>query len=154
MTVIDPSSDLGKLRLRCGDWQTLPWLPDTVYLQTLTDSGGNLPAAAKTCALYILAMLSFRTHEKMAQLESWSAESYTNFKDFLLTTVSNPAFMSFSPIPSSTSEEFSPILSFQKAWNQNFNSGDEAQQLAFTGDISANDGSRLGMYGRTGWSEA
>jgi hypothetical protein len=147
MTVIDPSSDLGKLRLRCGDWQDLPWMPDSVYLQTLADNDNNLVASAKVCAMYILGMLSFRSHVKMAQLESWDSESYANYKDFLLTTVSNPAFMSYSPLSYSSAADYSPILSFQKAWNSNFTEGTEAQQLAFTGDLSPNQGGRLGVFG-------
>jgi hypothetical protein len=151
MTVIDPSSDLGKLRLRCGDWQDLVWMPDIVYLQTLADNDNNLVKSASICATYILGMLSFRSHIKMAQLESWDSESYVNYKDFLLTTISNPAFMSYSPLPYSSAMDYSPILSFQKAWNSNFTSGTEGQQLAFTGDTSANDGSRLGLHGLGGW---
>jgi hypothetical protein len=145
MPVIDPSTDVGKLRLRCGDWQDLVWLPDTVYVQTLADNDGNLARAAKTCAVYILGMLSFRTHRKMAQLENWSNEAYSQYKDFLLLTVANPTFMDISPIPYSATAEFNPILSFQRDWNCNFTNGTEAQQLSFTADLSPNDNSRTGF---------
>lgn len=144
MTIIDPSTDLGKLRLRCGDWQDLPWLPDAVYVQTLEDNSGNLPRTAKTCAVYILGMLSFRTHKKLAQIESWSSEAYQNYKDFLLLTVANPNFMDVSPVPYSTSVD-SPITQFMKDWNQNYYGGTESQSLAAGALRSPNDGS---VYGR------
>jgi len=145
MTIIDPSTDLGKLRLRCGDWQDIVWLPDSVYVQTLADSSGNLAVAAKTCSVYILGMLSFRTHRKLAALESWSNEAFDQYKEFLMLTIKDPAFMTVCPVPYSSNAEFSPILSFQKAWNQGFSNGTEAQQLAFHGDISPNDGTRTGV---------
>lgn len=123
-------------------------MPDSVYLQALVDSDGNLPRAAKSCAMCILGMLSFRSHEKLAQMEIWSSESYQNYKDFLMLTVTNPAFMEISPIPYSSNLEFSPIIDFQNNWNRLYKNGTEAQDLAFNADISPNDNSRLGLTGR------
>lgn len=143
--IIDANTDLGRLRLRVADFGDIALLPDSVYSQTLEDKGGNLNAAAKTCALYILGILSQRTHRKLAQLEIWGAEAFQNYRDFLLLTVSNPALMDCSPIPYSSAEAFSPILDFQKNWNKGF-AQTEAQQLAFTADISPNDNSRTGAH--------
>lgn len=142
--IIDANTDLGRLRLRVADFGDIALLPDSVYSQTLEDKGGNLNAAAKTCAMYILGILSQKTHRKLAQLEIWGAEAFENYKTFLLLTVSNPALMDCSPIPYSSAEAFSPILDFQKNWNKSFTHGTEAQQLAFTADISPNDNSRTG----------
>lgn len=141
--VIDPSTDIGRLRLRCADVGDLPYLSDSVYSQTLTDKNGNLKEAAKTCAMYILGMLAHKTHRKLNQLEVWGAEAFTAYKEYLVLAVSNPAFMDFSPIPYSSNAEFSPILDFQKSWNRNYRTGTESQWLALDADISTNTGGRL-----------
>ena len=143
--IIDPTTNLGKIRLRIADTGDLPYLSDSVIVSTLEDNDQNLAATAKTCAMYILGMLAHKTHRKMAQLEVWGAEAFKAYKEFLMMTHSNPAFMDFSPVPYSSNAEFSPILSFQKAWNQGFSNGTEAQQLAFHGDISPNDNTRTGV---------
>ena len=146
MTVIDPTTDLGKVRLRCGDFGDIPWLPDVVYTQAISDSSGNLASASKTCATYILGMLAFKTHRKMGlQLENWSGEAFTHYKEFLLLTVSNPAFMDLSPIPYAAGADCqSPIIMFQNSWNQNFTHGTEGQQLNLNALYSPNE---VGPYG-------
>lgn len=142
--IIDPTSNIGKLRLRVADYGDLPLLPDAVYQSTLDDTSNNLTLSASILAKYILGMLSHKTHRKLAQIEVWGSENFRNYKEFLLLTISNPAFMDFSPIPYSSTEEFSPILDFQKNWNQGFVCT-EAQQLAATADNSPNDNSRRGI---------
>jgi hypothetical protein len=94
--------------------------------------------------MYILGMLSHRTHRKMAQLEVWGAEAFKAYKEFLVLAYTNPSFMDFSPVPYSSTAEFSPILDFQANWNKGF-AATEAQQLAASADISANDNSRRGV---------
>ena len=144
--IIDPTTSLGKVRLRIADVGDLPYLSDSVIQSTLDDNGNNVMNAAKTCAMYILGMLAHKTHRKLAQLEVWGSEAFTAYKEFLMLAHTNPAFMDFSPVPYSSSAEFSPILDFQKSWNKNFTNGTEAQQLAFNADLSPNDGTRLGVY--------
>ena len=152
MPIIDPSTDIGRLRLRVSDFGDLPLLPDSVYSQTLIDNGNSLPQAAKTCAMYILGMLSQKTHRKMAQLEIWGAEAFASYKEFLLLTYTNPAFMTTSPVPYSSNLPFSPIMQFQADWNKNFAQGTEAQQLAFKGTISPNGNDLYGPMGTDiGW---
>ena len=58
MAVIDPSTNIGKLRLRLADWRDIQWLPDAVYQQTLDDTSNNLTASTRILAQYILAILS------------------------------------------------------------------------------------------------
>lgn len=124
MTIIDPSTNLGRLRLRCADFSDIPFLPDSVYLQVLSDNNGSLPQAAKTCALYILGQLSFKTHRKMGlQLEIWGAEAFTNYKQYLLLITRDPNFMDISPIPYNVNgTELHPLIQFQKDWNLNYSS--------------------------------
>jgi hypothetical protein len=144
--IIDPNTNLGKVRLRIADVGDLPYLSDSVIQSTLDDNGDNVLQASKTCAMYVLGMLAHKTHRKLAQLEVWGNEAFNSYKEFLMLAHTRPEFMDFSPVPYSASAEFSPILEFQRAWNANFTNGTEAQQLSFTGDISPNDGSRTGGY--------
>lgn len=145
--IIDPSTDVGKLRLRVSDFGDIAFLPDQVYVQTLEDCNGNLPKAAKTLAMYILGMLAFKTRRKMAQLEVYSNEQFEQYKQYLMLSVSNPNFMDISPIPYSASAESNPLVDFQKTWNRNFYSGTSDQSANHTAALSPNDGSKFGPFG-------
>lgn len=152
MTTIDPSTDIGKLRLRVADYSDLVFLPDAVYSQTLEDNDNNLTKCATIIATYILGILSLKTHRKLAQLEVWGGEAFKNYKDFLLLTVTNPAFMSIAPIPySSSSTDLSAIQQFQNDWNKNYANGTQSQQLASDALNSPNDGSLYGNTNYNGW---
>ena len=50
MPLIDPTTNLGKVRLRCGDFSDVPFLPDSVYEATLADTNNNVVRAAGICA--------------------------------------------------------------------------------------------------------
>lgn len=145
--IIDPTSNIGKLRLRVADYSDLPIFPDSVYQSVLDDSAGNLPKAAKTIAGYILGALSHKTHRKMAQLEVWGSEAFHNYKSFLALTITSPEFMDLSPIPYSSTGERSSLIDFQETWNRNFYAGTEAQQFHSTASYSPNDGSKYGPFG-------
>jgi hypothetical protein len=121
MTVIDPSTPIGKIRLRIGDWRDLTILPDSVIQATLDDCQGNVPRAASLCAQYILATLTAKTHRKISQLETWSGEQFKNYVEFLKLTVLNPNMMSMSPVPytgSVTGDH--PLISFVNQWNDSY----------------------------------
>lgn len=144
---LDPTSDIGKLRLRVADYSDLPIFPDAVYQSVLDENDGNLPRSAITMAQYILGTLTMKTHRKLAQLEIWGAEAYKSYKDFLMMTVKDPAFMNISPIPYSASgTDLHPLLQFQNDWNRNY-SVTQSQQLAHDASISPNDGSLYGVLG-------
>lgn len=140
--IIDATTNLGKIRLRIADTGDLCYLSDSVITSTLADNGNNLNATAKTCAMYILGMLAHKTHRRMAQLEVWGAEAFKAYKEFLLLAYTRPEFMDFSPVPYSSTEEFSPILDFQRNWNKGFYNGTESQALAVSADISPNNNTR------------
>ena len=131
MATIDPSTNLGKLRLRCADYGDLPYLPDSVYTQTLTDNNNSLPTSAKICATYILGMLSFKTHRKIGlQLENWSGEAFTQYKSYLLLITTNPNFMDISPIPYNVNgDALHPLIQFSKDWNLNYAQITQSQQM-------------------------
>lgn len=120
MTIIDPTTPLGKIRLRIGDWSDLTLLPDSVINSALDDCQASVPRAAKLCAQYILAMLTSKTHRKMGQLESWSGEQFTNYVSFLKLTVLNPNMMTTSPVPYSGMQDDNPLTKFIKDWNDEY----------------------------------
>jgi len=142
--VIDPTSDIGRIRLRIADVSDIPYLADSVIQATLDDCGGNLPKAAKSCAMYVLGMLSHKTRRRMNQLEVYGSDAATAYRAFLLLAYTNPAFMDVSPLPYAATADFSPILDFQANWNAAYTNGTESQSLARMADTSPNDNSRTG----------
>lgn len=122
MTVIDPSTPIGKIRLRIGDWSDLVILPDAVIDSAIIDCEGSLPRAASLCAQYILATLSFKTHKKLAQIETWSNEQFENYMHFLKTVVLNPAFSSvYVPVAYNGDQSVQhPLIAFVADWNSNY----------------------------------
>lgn len=121
MPIIDPSTPLGKVRLRVGDWQDLPILPDTVIESALSDCQDSVPRASALCAQYILATLTFKTHRKLAQLETWSNEQFEHYVEFLKMTVLNPNLMSTSPVPyTGNIETDHPLIQFVEEWNESY----------------------------------
>lgn len=150
MTIIDPNSQIGMIRLRIADWSDLPILSDTVIQSAIDQNSGNIPQASKLCAQYILGSLTSSTYRKMGLgLEVNGQEWYKNYKDFLLLTVKDPAFMqSSAPVPfggsTVTPESYAQ---FQSDWKKLYYRGSEDQQNAFGATISPNDGSLLGNFG-------
>jgi hypothetical protein len=152
---IDPTTNIGKLRLRVADTGDLAIFPDSVYQAVLSETSNNLPQAAIIMAQYILGTLTTKTHRKLAQLEVWGQEAYKNYKDFLLLTVTNPHFMNLAPIPygSGSEEQVHPLIQFQEDWNKSYHIT-QSQQLAFNASNSPNDGSLYGVLGNgstQGW---
>jgi hypothetical protein len=143
--ILDPTSPIGMVRLRVADYSDLPLFPDSVYQAVLDENTGSVTATAKTMANYILGALSHKTHRKLAQIEVWGAEAFKNYKDFLILTVKDPAFMSYSPIPYGASDDNSnPLVQFTQDWNKNYYSGTADQELAVSALYSPNDGSTYG----------
>lgn len=144
--VIDPTTNIGRMRLRVGDCSDLPYFQDAVYQSTLADNDNNVVRASGVMAKYILATLSFQTQRQMGlQLHVWGAEAFKNYKEFLILTTTNPAFMDLSPMPYSASgTEKHPLVNFQETWNKAFYAGTDTQQLNFVADLSPNDGGRYG----------
>jgi hypothetical protein len=147
MTIIDPSTNLGRLRLKLADWGDLVILPDSVYDQVITDTGGNLNKATAILGSYILGILSQRTHRKLAQLESWSNEQFAQYLIYLDRIIKDPAYSDIAPIPYSATGETSPLIQFQETWRRNHYSGTETQQSNSTASYSPNDGSKYGPFG-------
>lgn len=130
---LDPTTNLGRLRLRCGDYSDLPYLPDSVYNQTLIENSNNLPRSAKICAQYILGQLAFKVHRKAGlQLEVFGGEAFVNYKQYLLLIVTNPNFMDISPIPVNLQgTALHPLMQFTKDWNLNYAQPTQSTQLSW-----------------------
>jgi hypothetical protein len=121
MTVLDPTTSLGKIRLRIGDWHDLVILPDSVIQSALDDCQSSVPRAAALCAQYILATLTAKTHKKLSQLETWSGEQFNNYVQFLKLTVLNPNMMTTSPVPYTGMAEIDhPLMKFIDDWNNDY----------------------------------
>lgn len=146
MTVIDPSTPIGMVRLRIADWSDIPHLPDTVIQSALDNASGNMAKASITCALYILGILSQKVDRRAGlQLQVWNSQSYKSYKDFLLTTVSNPYLIDFSPLPWSASTiDLPDLVQFASDFRKNYPRNTESQQLAVDAVFSPNDGSLYG----------
>ncbi len=120
---IDPTTSIGKVRLRIGDFADLPILPDAVIQSTLDDCNGNVPRASALCAQYVLGLISSKTHRRMtAALEVWGAEHFDNYLKFLQATILNPNLMDMqlSPYGGGTSEDH-PLIAFMQNWNDSYN---------------------------------
>jgi hypothetical protein len=119
MTVIDPTTSLGKVRLRTGDWQDIVILPDAVINSALSDCDGSVARASQLCAQYILATLSSNTHRKIPQFETWGNEYFEQYLKFIKATINNPNFMDISPLPyGGGTSETHPIMAFMEQWNE------------------------------------
>ena len=121
MPAIDPSTPIGKLRLRLADWRDIQILPDSVYQQTLTDCNNNMAKATATLAQYILAVLAQATRSKIGIIESYDGDAFTQYRQFIIDTISNPAIMTLSPIAFVTgAEEENPLTQFRDLWNAGY----------------------------------
>jgi hypothetical protein len=129
MPTIDPTTNLGKVRLRVGDFLDLPIFPDAVYIATLNDCDNNVLRASKLMAQYILATLTMRVHEKMAQLEVYGNQYVDNYVKFLKTTILNPNMMEVAPLPYGAELDAThPLLQFRDDWNKMYIGGTASEQ--------------------------
>jgi hypothetical protein len=121
--VIDPTTPLGKIRLRIGDWSDLPILPDYVIASALADCNNSVPRASVLCAQYVLATLTAKTHKRLAQVETWSNEQFENYVTFLKMTVLNPNLAQVAPVPYVGDGDRGAdhtLIEFVKEWNTTY----------------------------------
>jgi hypothetical protein len=118
--IIDPSTPIGKIRLRIGDFGDIAILPDNVLESAIVDCQGHVPRAAQLCAQYVLATLTAKTHRKMSNLETWSGEQFDNYVKFIKLTILNPHLMSMSPVPYTGGNVDGEIAAFIDEWNETY----------------------------------
>lgn len=143
MAILDPTTPIGKMRLRVGDYSDLPLMPDAVYLSALGDCNNSVPKASVLVAQYILAMLTGQTHQKLAQIEVFGAEWFQNYLAFVKATILNPNFMEIAPMPyvAQVKNEFGevvelPLVQFQKDWNANYISTTQSQDMNWMASLA------------------
>lgn len=134
MTVLDPTTPLGKVRMRIGDWTDLVILPDAVIDSALTDCQNSIPRASKLCAQYILATLTKKTHKKLATIENWSGEQFNNYVEFIRMVILNPNLDATCPIPYAGTIK-NPLQTLQDDWQAGYLPG--AYVLPYPPVISA-----------------
>lgn len=131
--IIDPTSNIGKCRLRCGDFTDFPILPDEVYESVLSDSTNNVPKASRILAQYILAALAGRIHERLGTVEVFGNQYFEQYVTFLKTTILNPNFMDFAPIPYGAGIETEhALLKFREDFNDNYSGGTQSELMSLT----------------------
>ena len=142
MALLDPTTNVGKMRLRVGDYSDLPIMPDVVYISALKDCNDYMPRACVLMAQYILAALTGQTHQKLAQIEVFGAEWFNNYLAFVKATILNPNFMQVTPMPyvATVVDEYGnkrdmPLVEFQRDWNLNYISGTASQAMHRTAAI-------------------
>lgn len=119
MALIDPRSNVGRVRLRCADTGDLPFLSDDVIEVAIEDCSGNIPRAAALCAQYILGALTAKTRKRLNQIEVYGNEYFENYVKFLKLTILNPARMDMAPMPYSAAlEDEHPMIKFTREWNE------------------------------------
>lgn len=146
MALIDPTTAIGMVRLRIADVSDVPYLSDTVIQSSLDNASGNVAKASTVCALYVLGIISQQVDRRMGlQLVVNGSQAYKAYKDFLLTTVSNPYLIDFSPIPwAAESCQLPDLVQFASDFKRNFIRNSESQQLAVDAAFSPNKGDLFG----------
>ena len=135
MATIDPSTDLGRIRLKISDWGDIPLLPDAVINQVIIDTKNsdgttNLREATITCAQYVLASLAMTGHQKMYMLEVWGNDVFQQYKEYLMLITKDPSFNQVSPIPYvAGADDIHPILQFKDDWINAYNKPTSDQRL-------------------------
>ncbi len=136
MAILDPTTTIGKMRLRVGDYSDLPLMPDAVYESALDDTSDNLPRACVLVAQYILASLTGQTHQKLAQIEVFGNQWFEQYLAFVKATILNPHLMQLNPLPyTPTAKDIYgniievPLIQFQKDWNASYSGGTQSQQM-------------------------
>lgn len=89
MAVIDPTTAIGRVRLMIGDAIDPETLPDSVYSSLLTKYSDNEMSAAREAAIYICAILSQQTHQRLDRIEIYGGEAFTNYMTFLDKFINN-----------------------------------------------------------------
>lgn len=137
--ILDPTTDIGRMRLRVGDYSDLPLMPDAVYTSALADCQGSLPRACVLMAQYILASLTGQTHQKLSQIEVYGNQWFEQYLAFVKATILNPHLMQATPLPYTPAIKDAygnivemPLIQFKKDWENNFANGTESQQMRWT----------------------
>lgn len=134
--ILDPTTPIGKVRLRVGDYSDLPYFEDNVYQVVLDDNSGDVVKSSVTMATYILATLTGQVHQKLAQIEVFGQQYFDNYLAFIKATILNPTLMPYIPLPYTPMTLDAcgnpvevPLIQFQKDWTNNYVCGTQSQDM-------------------------
>jgi hypothetical protein len=115
MPLIDLQTNIGKMRMRLGDYLDIQRLPDDVYQSALDEKNNNLRAATVLCGQYILAGLAFDSQQRLGVIEAYGNQVFEQYIQFLKLVLRDPAFNGVCPLPYvAGADELHPILQFKE----------------------------------------
>lgn len=92
MATLDLNDPVDVVRLNIGDTSDVQTLQDAEIQFALDANNGNIAAATKQSAMYVLAKLSYGGHERLDKLEFWGSEVFNNYLAFIKQVINNPVF--------------------------------------------------------------
>lgn len=120
---LDPTTPIGKVRLRCGDYnESLPMFPDSVYQATLDDSNGSINRASRTMCYYILALMTQSSNVTLGVLSLYDADTAKAYMQYLNMVIKDSTFNGLCPIPYfGGADTPNPVVEFDETWTNNNN---------------------------------
>lgn len=128
---LDLTNTVDRVRLKIGDVSDIPYLDNSVILDSLTRNDNNFNSAVKECAFYILGILSYSGRRRLAQLEVYGSDVWSQYKDFLILLTKDPNFSGICPIPYAGGvDATNPLIQFTEDWNANYVGGTQSDLLS------------------------
>ena len=87
---IDVNTPEGRIRLRVGDIQDVPILPDSIYTYYYQVNNSNENRTVVSIAYAILAALSQNTRERLDRIEYYGQEAFDNYLKFIDILIKDP----------------------------------------------------------------
>lgn len=87
---IDVNTPEGRIRLRVGDIQDVPILPDSIYTYYYQVNNSNENRTIVSIAYAILAALSQNTRERLDRIEYYGQEAFDNYLKFINVLIKDP----------------------------------------------------------------
>lgn len=127
---LDLTNTIDRVRLKIGDVSDIHYLNDSVIAESLERNNNNFNAAVKECAFYILGIMSYSGRRKMAQLEVFGSDVWSQYQKFLTMLVKDPDFSGSCPIPYAGGiDATNPLIQFTEDWNANYVGGTQSDLL-------------------------
>lgn len=122
--MLDPTSNIGKVRLRVGDYQDPPmqFFPDSVYTSALEDNNQNIARASKAVACFILAQMCQQGNIVLGPLSLYDADMAKSYQVYLNMIIKDSSFSGFAPIPYfGGADTPNPVVEWNNTWKCNNN---------------------------------
>ena len=122
--MLDPTSNIGKVRLRVGDYQDYPmqFFPDSVYQTALDDSDNSVTRAARTVGYYILALMTQTSNVTLGVLAIYDGDTAKAYTEYLKMMIKDSTFNGLCPIPYfGGADTPNPVVEWNNTWKCNNN---------------------------------